>query len=138
MRAVLLVGVLGVVAACQGCNCGLKPLVHTVCNFQVTPTGAPGIEFPDTPVGHSSVRSWRLKNTSQGVALTELAVTFEARNGANYSTDIPPNLKIGVNEEHTFVVTFTPTAATTLASNFTVSHPTVGPAQCPSVQVTVT
>src|SRR4051812_30783013 len=122
MRALSLV-ILGLVVAGQGCNCGLKPLVHTTCNFEVTPAGDPGIAFPDTALGHSSVRSWRLKNTSKGVALTTLSVTSEPRNGANYATEIPPNLRIGVNDEQTFVITFTPTAATRLASNFTVHHP---------------
>src|SRR3954471_17661806 len=131
MRRVSAFSVVALVAgftglACNACDCNPDPIIATECKIEVTPSGNNNeIQFTATPVGGSSERSWRVKNAGKGVVLNQLHATFESRNGENYSTDIPSDLNLGPGDDQTFVVTFSPTAATELASSFTVSHPNV-------------
>ncbi len=138
MRFALLGFALLVLDACQGCNCGAKPLVKTECKFTVEPSGSGNeIQFAATPVGGQAERSYRVTNTGTGVTLTELHTTFEARNGDNYSADIPVDTRITPGDDQTFVVTFHPLVEAELASSFVVSHPDVGSAKCPTATVFV-
>src|SRR5688572_25339136 len=128
-----------VLAACAlspiACDCDPE-VQRFVCDFEVSPSGEGSeIQFNATEVGQVAERTWRVENTGLGVTLDALAVTFESVNAEHYDAEIPEDTRITTGDQATFTVQFHPLTAADLSSRFTVSHPDVGNARCPTATV---
>jgi hypothetical protein len=118
------------------CDCDGEPITQRDCGYEVeTPDGTLNIEFPDTAVGAEVSRTIRVVNTGD-VTLTNFTFQVAEQNGIHYSIAVPDDFSVQVNDSENVLVLFRPLAeSNNLASRFTVSHPSVSGAACPSYAV---
>jgi hypothetical protein len=125
--------VLGLIASAVvpgGCDCEPEPVNTVVCDFTVVARDGDSIDFGSV-VANDDTRSASFVVTNTGtVPLNALQVSFSG-NGDQYDVDIPDGFVVRPDEDETLVVTFKPTAVTTLAAELRVTHPDPGADGCP-------